>query len=135
MKSLVCYLTESMEKIPNAFVILKPEFLEHELEWKNMIQSNGWMILDTKKKQLTLDEAKDLYSPHKGKDFYKDLCKYMSSDKCLCMACYKKSDDPIKDMDKLKDKVREKWGKDDMKNAMHSSDSLENVKRESKIIF
>ena len=25
--------------------------------------------------------------------------------------------------------------KDDMKNAMHSSDSIENVKRESKIVF
>ena len=38
-------------------------------------------------------------------------------------------------MDKLKDKVRDAWGKDDMKNGMHSSDSLENVKREYKLIF
>ena len=34
-----------------------------------------------------------------------------------------------------KDKVRKNWGKDEMKNGMHSSDSLENVNRESKIIF
>ena len=34
-----------------------------------------------------------------------------------------------------KDQIRNKWSKDDMKNAMHSSDSLQNVKRESKIIF
>ena len=38
-------------------------------------------------------------------------------------------------MDKLKDQIRNKWSKDDMKNVMHSSDSLQNVKRESKIIF
>ena len=38
-------------------------------------------------------------------------------------------------MDKLKDKVRDMWGKSEMRNAMHSSDSLKNVKRETKIIF
>jgi nucleoside diphosphate kinase len=29
--------------------------------------------------------------------------------------------------------MRDNWGKDDMENAMHSSDSLENVSRESDI--
>ena len=42
--------------------------------------------------------------------------------------------DCANDMKKLKDKVRKNWGKDEMKNGMHSSDSLENVNRESKII-
>ena len=55
--------------------------------------------------------------------------------KCLCCKCYKECNNPIEEMDKLKDQIRNKWGKDDMKNAMHSSDSLQNVKRESKIIF
>ena len=54
---------------------------------------------------------------------------------CLCAKCYKECEDPIEQMDSLKDKVRDKWGKNDMKNAMHSSDSIENVKRESKIVF
>jgi nucleoside diphosphate kinase len=43
------------------------------------------------------------------------------------------SKETFNDMKKLKDKVRENWGKDEMKNGMHSSDSLENVNRESKI--
>ena len=38
-------------------------------------------------------------------------------------------------MKKLKNKARDAWGKSEMKNAMHSSDSLENVKRESKVVF
>ena len=38
-------------------------------------------------------------------------------------------------MKKLKDKARDAWGKSEMKNAMHSSDSLKNVERESKIVF
>ena len=43
--------------------------------------------------------------------------------------------DPIKDLKKVKDEVRDKYGKDDMKNCMHSSDSKENVEREADICF
>ena len=49
------------------------------------------------------------------------------------MTCKKLCNDPIQDMNIFKDKIRSEWGKDEMKNAMHSSDSLENVIRESKI--
>ena len=36
---------------------------------------------------------------------------------------------------KLKDEIREQFGKDEMKNAIHSSDSEANVVREAKIYF
>ena len=109
---------------------------------KCMVKVNGMTmieralrILDKKKLTLTKEQAEQLYMMHKGKDFYDDLVKYMSSGECLCVKCYKECEDPIEEMDSLKDKVRDKWGKNDMKNAMHSSDSIENVKRESKIVF
>ena len=38
-------------------------------------------------------------------------------------------------MKEIKHHFRDKYGKDEMKNCMHSSDSLDNVKRESKIIL
>ena len=69
------------------------------------------------------------------KDYYEDLCIYMASDECIAYMLYKDCKDPIKDLEKLKDKVRKTWGKDDMKNAMHSSDSKENVEREYKLIL
>ena len=71
----------------------------------------------------------------KNSSFYNDLCDYMCSGDCVCCSCYKDCKDPIKDMDTIKQNVRKVWGKDDMKNAMHSSDSLDNVKRESNICF
>lgn len=132
MKTFVNFLKESMNE-PNAFVILKPEFLNNDQEWKNMLKDHGWNFLTSEQKKLTLDQAKDLYSPHKDKDFYDELCKYMSSGECICADCYKDCKDPVKDMEKVKDKVRKKWGINDMKNVMHSSDSPENVKRESQI--
>lgn len=60
----------------------------------------------------------------------------MSSDKCICYQLYNKdTKNPIEDLKKVKDIARKKWGKNEMKNCMHSSDSEDNVKRESKICF
>jgi nucleoside-diphosphate kinase len=119
----------------NGFCILKPEFLEHEDDFKNMLTNNGWRIIQTVRRTLTHEEAQELYKMHKQKKFYKDLCDYMSSSDSMCYMCYKDCDNPIKDMKTIKDMVRKAWGIDDMKNGMHSSDSLENVKREYKLIF
>ena len=132
MKGLAQYISESWDEL-NGFAILKPEFLSKEEQWIDMLKNNGWQIIKKVKKKLSLEEAKELYSPHKGKKFYDDLCKYMSSGECVCVSCHKDTTSPIADMDKLKDKCRKAWGKDEMRNAMHSSDSLENIKRESNI--
>lgn len=134
MKSLYQYILEAVSTV-NGFCILKPEFLDHEDEFCTMLKNNDWKIIQKQKRTLSHEEAEELYKMHKGKDFYKNLCNYMSSGDCLCCMCYKDCEDPIKDMDAIKDKIRKAWGKDDMKNAMHSSDSLDNVNREYKLIF
>lgn len=134
MKRLSQYISEAVSEI-NGFCILKPEFLDHIDDWVKMLQNNGWQIIQKKQLKLSNELASELYSCHKDKDFYSDLVQYMCSDDCLCCQCHKDCDDPINDMNKLKDKCRNAWGKNDMKNAMHSSDSLENVDRERKIIF
>lgn len=134
MKTLIQFIKEQSAEL-NAFVILKPEFLKYEQQWLDMLTNNDWQIIQKKKLKLTHEQAEELYKMHKDKDFYKDLCDYMSSDDCICCACHKDCKDPIEEMKKLKDKARDAWGKSEMKNAMHSSDSLKNVERESKIVF
>lgn len=119
----------------NGFCILKPEFMNFNDAWITLLKNNGWNIVQQVKKTLTLDQAKALYKPHSKEPFYNDLCDYMCSGDCVCCSCYKDCKDPIKDMDTIKQNVRKVWGKDEMKNAMHSSDSLDNVKRESNICF
>lgn len=148
MKRLLEYISEA--KLPeivkvndksveqdqvNGFCILKPGFLDHEDDFKNMLMNNGWRIMQTVRRTLSHDEAEELYKMHKSKKFYKDLCNYMSSSDSICCMCYKDCDNPIKDMKTIKDMVRKAWGIDDMRNGMHSSDSLENVKREYKLVF
>lgn len=129
------FINESHEGQMNGFCILKPEFLDHEDDFLKMLTNNGWQIVQKDRRTLTDKEAQELYKMHAKKDFYNDLCKYMSSGDCLCCSCYKDCKDPIKDMQAIKDKVRSTWGKDEMKNGMHSSDSIENVNRETKLIF
>ena len=134
MKTFTQFIKEQNAEL-NAFVILKPEFLKYEQQWLDMLKNNDWQIIQKKKLKLTHEQAEELYEMHKDKDFYKDLCNYMSSDDCICCTCHKDCGDPIKEMKKLKDKARDAWGKSEMKNVMHSSDSLENVERESKVVF
>lgn len=134
MKSLITYIKESSLEV-NGFCILKPEFLSHEDDWYKMLENNGWQIVQKKNLKMNKELASKLYSCHKDKDFYNDLVDYMSSDNCICCMCHKDCENPIEDMKSLKDKCRKAWGKSEMKNAMHSSDSLENVERERKIIF
>lgn len=134
MKSLIQYIKEALDEV-NGFCILKPEFLEHEFEFDELLKNNNWQIVQKTKKTLSLPEAQELYISKAKEDYYEDLCIYMASDECIAYMLYKDCEDPIKDLEKLKDKVRKTWGKDDMKNAMHSSDSKENVEREYKLIL
>lgn len=117
----------------NGFCILKPEFLQYENEFYTLLNNNDWKIVNKCRRHLSREQAEELYKSKKNEPYYQSLCDYMSSGECICCTCSKKCDNPIKDMDDLKDKVRKQWGKDEMKNAMHSSDSLDNVERESKL--
>lgn len=136
MKTLVNFLLESEEDSNiNAFCILKPGFLSHKEDFLNAIEDKDWHIENYKELTLSKKQSEELYSPHKDKDFYDDLVNYMTSGKIIALTAYKKCKDPIRQMDNIKKKFRDEFGKDEMKNGMHSSDSLANVKRESKIIF
>ena len=138
MKSLITFIVEHI-KAPNttkAFTIIKPGFLSHEDEIYDYIIDHGFEMYDhTDSMKMGEGQIKELYKMHKDKDFYDDLCKYMQGDVKIAIWGYNGDNDPIEEMNKIKDHFRNKYGKDEMKNVMHSSDSLSNVKRESKIIF
>lgn len=135
MKSLTQVISESSLSI-NGFVILKPGFTKYKDELLTLLKNDNWQPIQIEELTLSDKQAKELYSPHKDKDFYNDLCSYMISGEIIAISLHKDCQDPIGDMNKIKNKVRKVWGNgDDMKNVMHSSDSLENVERESKIVF
>lgn len=135
MKSLKSFILES-ENSNREFVILKPEFTNKDKDFEELLNNHGWKVIQKKKQTLSKEKAEKLYAMHRHKSFYDALINYMSSGPCICYSVFiddKTKKDPVKDMSKIKDEVRKVWGKDDMKNAMHSSDSPENVIRETNI--
>lgn len=134
MKKITEYIKEALLEV-NGFCILKPEFLEHEFDFDNLLKNNNWQVIQKVRRTLSIEEAKELYISKKDEDYYDDLCTYMASGDSISYMIYKDCKDPIKDLETIKNKVRKQWGKDDMKNAMHSSDSLQNVEREYKLIL
>lgn len=123
-------------RLEGVFTIIKPGFLDKIDEIIEMFEAEGWCPCRTTMKQLQLDEAKELYKVHKDEKWYDDLCEYMSSGPSRAiMFINNDAKDPFKEVTKIKDKVREKWGIDDCKNVMHSSDSQESQNHESSIYF
>ena len=119
------------------FVIIKPGFLPLCSKILQIFEEKGWNISQLRTKQLLLSEARALYSIHKKEYFYDDLCKYMSSG--LTMAFIFSKDnatgDIFEETGKIKDIIRKKWGESDMRNVIHSSDSLEHMNKEASIYF
>lgn len=131
MKGLTEYINESLQN-KKEFLIIKPEFLHLKNQILKYLKDFGIIPIRELRKTLTLSEAKQLYKPHSKEDFYPSLCKYMSSgDSIGFVLCNYKGADLLK----IKDNIRNKYGVDEMRNAVHSSDSDKNVERESKIYF
>ena len=133
MKSLKIYLTDP--KKDEVFIIIKPGFLKKSGEIMKIIKDEGFELIKTRTKLLTLKEAQTLYKIHKEEEWYKPLCDYMSSDLSLGLLFRSKDKDPLKKMGEIKDKIREKFGESDMRNVMHSSDSYEHMLEEQCIYF
>ena len=139
MKDLETYLKSTNVNDPmkknHVLVVVKPGF-ESLLETIcSLFKTNGYQIVKTKTKRLTMQEAKELYKVHKQEDFYDDLCKYMSSGLTTAFIVKKKSNNIFDEFAKLKDKIREEYGESDMRNAIHSSDSYKSFTHESQIYF
>lgn len=119
------------------FVVIKPGFTSISPTIIKMFMDSGFSFVKNKPKLLTKLEAQRLYRVHQKEDFYSALCKYMSSDVCVGLL-FQHAMEPkkaFKITGELKDKIREKYGESDMRNVLHSSDSIENMEREARIFF
>ena len=119
----------------NTFIIIKPGFTKQCKEIISRFTDAGYTVSRSLARRISLKDAQDIYSVHKDEDFYDNLCKYMSGGLSIGLVLQCPDPDAINKTKKLKDAIRAEFGKDDMRNALHSSDSEENVYRESEIYF
>ena len=125
--------------------IIKPDAVERELETKikKIFLDNKLNIVDSKKIQISKEEAEKFYKVHQTKPFYEKLCSYLSSGPIIAIildgenAIQKNRDlmgatDPKKAKDGT---IRKLYGISIDKNSVHGSDSSENAKAEIDFFF
>ena len=125
--------------------IIKPDAVERELETKikKIFLDNELNVVDSKKIQISKEEAEKFYKVHQTKPFYEKLCSYLSSGPIIAIildgenAIQKNRDlmgatDPKKAKDGT---IRKLYGISIDKNSVHGSDSLENAKAEIDFFF
>ena len=125
--------------------IIKPDAVERELETKikKIFLDNKLNIVDSKKIQISKEEAEKFYKVHQTKPFYEKLCSYLSSGPIIAIildgenAIQKNRNlmgatDPKKAKDGT---IRKLYGISIDKNSVHGSDSSENAKAEIDFFF
>ena len=134
-----------MSKIEQTLSIIKPDAVERNLEneIKTIFQKNGFKIVKEKKLKLEKSEAEQFYKVHETKQFYNDLCTYLSSGTIVVMILEKENaiksnrelmgaTDPSKAEEGT---LRKIFGKSIDKNSVHGSDSSDNAKIEIDFFF
>ena len=119
--------------------IIQPDAVERNLEnnIKNFFSNNSLRIVDSKKIQITKEEAEEFYKVHQSKPFYNDLCSYLSSGPIVVIIL--EGQNAISENRKLmgatdpkkaeKGTLRFLYGISIDKNSVHGSDSLDNAKK------
>jgi|TARA_B110000014_G_scaffold243076_1_gene213148 nucleoside-diphosphate kinase len=125
--------------------IIKPDAVERNLEnnIKNFFSNNSLRIVDSKKIQITKEEAEEFYKVHQSKPFYNDLCSYLSSGPIVVIIL--EGQNAISENRRLmgatdpkkaeKGTLRFIYGISIDKNSVHGSDSLDNAKKEIDFFF
>ena len=125
--------------------IIKPDAVERELDTKikKIFLKNNLDIVDSKKIQISKEEAEEFYKVHQTKPFYDKLSSYLSSGPIIVIILHGKNaiqknrdlmgaTDPKKAKDGT---IRKLYGISIDKNSVHGSDSSENAKPEIDFFF
>ena len=131
--------------IEQTLSIVKPDAVERNLESriKSFFKEKNLKIIKSKKVHITKEEAAEFYKVHQTKQFYQNLCNYLSSGPILVMVLEGEeavsinrqimgATDPLKAKEGT---LRKMYGLSIDKNSVHGSDSAESAKAEIGFFF
>ncbi|MGN0033755.1 MAG: nucleoside-diphosphate kinase [Candidatus Limimorpha sp.] len=130
-------MTEYASEAFDGFIIIKPGFLSYRDELYKELANRRFQIITTLEKTLTREESEAIYEVHRGKVFFDELVRYMSSGESIGVTIkspYEEHGAAVIAVDEIKKQFR-RHSIDLTRNVLHSSDSYENVLRESAIYF
>lgn len=125
------------------FTIVKPDAYPSADQISQRITFEGFKVIGMRATMLTPEQAEEFYSIHKGKDFYVDLIKFMTSGPIFVYALQKSN--AVEDFRTLIGEtdpkeanpgtIRSMYGKSIASNAIHGADSDENALKEISFFF
>ena len=134
-----------MSNLEQTLSIIKPDAVARDLSEniKKIFIKNNLEIKDSKKLQITKDEAAEFYKVHQSKPFFNELCAYLSSGPIEVMILEGKNaislnrklmgaTDP---KNAEENTIRKLYGISIDKNSVHGSDSVDNAKKEIEFFF
>ena len=134
-----------MSNTEQTLSIIKPDAVERNLEneIKEMFKNKGFSIVKEKKIQIEKSEAEKFYKVHETKQFYGELCAYLSSGPIVAMVLEKENAvlanrelmGATNPKDAEEGTIRKKYGISIDKNSVHGSDSVDNAKIEIDFFF
>ena len=134
-----------MSSTEQTLSIIKPDAVERNLveEIQNIFTKNNLIIKDSKKIQISKEEAAEFYRVHQSKPFYDKLCSYLSSGPIVVMILQGENAvilnrelmGATNPQDAKENTIRKLYGISIDKNSVHGSDSNDNAKKEIEFFF
>ena len=131
--------------IERTFGIVKPDAVERRAIGGviDMIEGAGLKIIGLKYVRLTEAQAQGFYAVHKERPFFKDLVRFMTSGPAVVMtiegenaiARYRELMGPTDSRKAAPGTIRQRYGTDIEKNAVHGSDGPETARNEIAFFF
>ena len=131
--------------IERTFGIVKPDAVEKNAVGGvvDMIEKSGLKIVALRMVKLSETQAQGFYAVHKERPFFKDLVKFMTSGPAVVMAIegenavarYREVMGPTDSKKAPQGTIRQKYGTDIERNAVHGSDGPDTAKAEINFFF
>lgn len=125
--------------------IIKPDATRRNLTGaiNSKIEQAGLRIIAQKRVKWKRKDAETFYKVHKGRPFYKDLVKFMSSGPIVlqvlegenAVAKYRQVMGATNPANAEAGSIRKEFAESIEANSVHGSDSAENAKKEIKLCF
>ncbi len=131
--------------VDRTFVMIKPDGVASGAVGQiiSRFESMGFAILRLEMKRLVRDEAERFYKPHRGKEFYEHLVEFITSGPVVgillegpdAVSRVREAMGATDPSRAAEGTLRRLFGTTITRNAVHGSDSPENVLREAGIFF
>jgi len=147
-RELSIHFPEGSTALQRTLAIIKPDAVAagNLVSILRDIESAGFTVIKRKNVHLSQVRAEGFYEEHRGKPFFRNLVRFMTSGPSIVMVLYRREAigawrslmGPTNSREARKNAphtIRAKYGSDQTRNACHGSDSLASAQREVSFFF